>query len=145
MFDGEAEDIFGVTVPDVVSAAALRKPLIWLGPEGSVTLLHRDSTDNFAFHIFGVKRWRLYPSEQHPDLGILSLKGLQQTEGEFAISEIDVENPNLEKFPEFENAITIELELHAPGGGSAFPTSGMTSPGKNVGDFVDAELLGTGP
>ena len=117
MFDGEAEDIFGVTVPEVVPSTALRKPSIWLGPEGSVTPLHRDSADNFAFHIFGCKRWTLFPPEQHCDLGILSLEGLQQTGGEFAISEIDVEDPDLERFPEFKKAQPIQLDLNTCGGG----------------------------
>ena len=129
MFDGEAEGIFGVAVPAVVPATALRKPSIWLGPEGSVTPLHRDSADNFAFHIFGSKRWTLFPPEQHPDLGILSLEGLKQTGGEFAISEIDVEDPNLERFPEFQNAKPIQLDLNTRGGGKYyfFQRDGITT------------------
>ena len=124
MFDGEAEEIFGVTVPEAVPAASLRKPSIWLGPEGSVTPLHRDSADNFAFHIFGSKRWTLFPPEQHPNLGILALDGLQKTGGEFAISEIDVEDPDLERFPEFEKAKPIELELNTRGGEVLFLPAG---------------------
>ena len=50
-------------------------------------------------------------------LGILSLEGLQQTGGEFAISEIDFEDPDLERFPEFENAKPIQVELNTRGGG----------------------------
>ena len=117
VFDGDAENIFGVGVPEVIPPTALRKPSIWLGPKGSVTPLHRDSADNFAFHIFGSKRWTLFPPEQHPHLGILSLEGLQQTGGEFAISEIDFEDPDLERFPEFENAKPSQVELNTRGGG----------------------------
>jgi len=145
MFDGEAEAVFGVSVPEVVPATAFRKPSIWLGPEGSVTPLHRDSADNFAFHIFGAKRWTLFPPEQHAELGILSLEGLQQTGGEFAISEIDAEDPDLERFPEFANTKPIKLELNTRGGGgSTFSSRRLASPRKNVRNLFDAQLLGRG-
>ena len=113
MFDGDAENVFEIAFPDVVPKASLRKPSIWLGPKDSVTPLHRDSADNFAFHIFGAKRWTLYPPEQHQLLGIMSLEGLQQTGGEFAISELDIENPDLDRFPEFANAEPIQVDLNA--------------------------------
>ena len=111
-FDGDTKAVFGVSPPDMVPPRSLRKPSVLLGSPGCVTPLHRDSADNFAIHVFGTKRWTLFPPEQSQYLGILRMERLAKTGGEFAISEINIGNPDLDRFPEFKNARAIQVDIH---------------------------------
>ena len=103
---------FGIRSPDFYPAEAFEPPAFWLGASGSVTPLHKDSTDNFAFQMFGEKRWTLFPvrdipflSMSRPDLG---------DEMDFATSAIDLRKLDADRFPLFDNAKSISLTL-APG------------------------------
>jgi hypothetical protein len=35
-------------------------PKLWMGPKSSSTPLHRDSSDNFAYHLYGKKKWTIF-------------------------------------------------------------------------------------
>ncbi len=54
------------------SAVNFSTPRIWLGPRGTVTPLHVDAADNFAFHSFGLKRWLLFPASDYAKLEMFS-------------------------------------------------------------------------
>ena len=44
------------------------EPRLWLGRAGTVTPLHKDIPDNFAFNCFGTKKWIIYPPRDFPYL-----------------------------------------------------------------------------
>lgn len=106
-----AVNALGLDTPPYYPAADLRKPRIWLGPAGSITPLHKDGSDNFALHLFGAKKWVLFPVRDYPRLYLKqpqprSLPG-------FAISEIDVRRPDHGRFRLYRHARAVEVEVHA--------------------------------
>jgi len=60
----------GEFIPPFHSLDAFQLPSMWLGKKDCVTPLHVDGIDNFAFHLFGAKRWTLIPVQAYPDLGV---------------------------------------------------------------------------
>ena len=77
------------------------RPRIWLGNTVR-TQTHFDLSSNIACHIAGDKIFTLFPPEQLPNLypGPLHL-----TPGGVPISMVDIEAPNLERFPRFSEAM----------------------------------------
>ncbi|XP_022241372.1 lysine-specific demethylase 8-like isoform X2 [Limulus polyphemus] len=70
----------------------------WFGPEGTVSPLHYDPKHNLLAQIVGKKYVRLYSEETTPFLYPYEERLLNNT------SRVDVENPDLEKFPLFAKA-----------------------------------------
>lgn len=63
-------------------------PTVWLGSKGAVTPLHKDSTDNFAFHLSGRKTWMLFSPK---DAALLDLRNVNdRPDSEFCVSIIDL-------------------------------------------------------
>ncbi|KAI9250770.1 hypothetical protein BY458DRAFT_444536 [Sporodiniella umbellata] len=75
---------------------------VWLGPAGTVSPLHHDPFHNLLVQVVGSKYVRLYDPQQHlyPREGIMN-----------NTSQVDVENPNLQEFPEFEKTQYTECVL----------------------------------
>lgn len=99
----------GVGAPTFYPANSFEPPTVWLGAKGSITPLHRDSTDNFTFQLMGRKRWVIFPPQDDPYLYMRHVAA--SAGGDFATSDVDLRRPDLVRFPEFVKAKPIEFIL----------------------------------
>lgn len=83
-----------------------RLTTVWLGPSGATTQAHYDVHDNFYAQIVGRKRFLLFPPNQYRQLYIngFSSQAPQQ-------SQVDLENPDFERFPLFSSATALDVVL----------------------------------
>ena len=91
----------------------------WLGPAGTVTPLHFDSYDNVLTQVCGYKRVRLYAPSQTPLLYPKAAGG-GGVDAQGNVSAVDVEAPDLDRFPDFARAKCTEAML-GPGEGLFIP------------------------
>uniref|UniRef100_A0A673V2A2 Bifunctional peptidase and arginyl-hydroxylase JMJD5 n=2 Tax=Suricata suricatta TaxID=37032 RepID=A0A673V2A2_SURSU len=80
----------------------------WFGPQGTVSPLHQDPQQNFLVQVMGRKYIRLYSPQESEALYPHDTHLLHNT------SQVDVENPDLEKFPKFAEAPFLSCVL-SPG------------------------------
>jgi len=77
---------------------------LWYGPKGTITPLHQDTMNIFMAQVQGHKQIKLVPANE-----------IELIYNNYAVySQVDVANPDYEKFPKFRYANVIDLEL-APG------------------------------
>ena len=95
--------------PAAVQSKVKKAASFWLGPAGIVTPIHFDSAHNLLVQIHGHKKLLLVQPQQSRLLHYPSLDL-----GHVNYSPVDVESPDLERFPRFKDATPVELEL-APG------------------------------
>ncbi len=95
--------------PAAVQSKVKKAATFWLGPAGIVTPIHFDSAHNLLVQIHGHKKLLLVQPQQSRLLYYPSLDL-----GHVNYSPVDVESPDLERFPRFKDATPVELEL-APG------------------------------
>lgn len=80
----------------------------WFGPQGTISPLHHDPQQNFLVQVLGRKYIRLYSPQESEAVYPHETHLLHNT------SQVDVENPNLDKFPKFAEAPFLSCIL-SPG------------------------------
>jgi hypothetical protein len=99
-----------VGYPDYFAPADYRWPFFFMGAKGAVSPIHRDLAHNLAVHVFGEKRWRLFSPDQadllYPTAGVEDGPSAQTCQ-------VDVEAPDLERYPLFTQARPIDMVVKA--------------------------------
>ena len=101
----------GVNPPSFYSLNEYEQPALWLGPQGAITPLHKDSTDNFSCQLWGEKKWTLFPVRDLPYLYMTIPR--PNDFPDFATSAVDVKKPNLSQFPDFKLAHPVTVTVRA--------------------------------
>lgn len=79
---------------------------LWFGPGGNTTRLHYDVPNNFLAHLYGRKRLVMFPPRQSPYLYACRPNA-------YNMSRLDLDQPDLTRFPNFSKAQPIECFLEA--------------------------------
>ncbi|WP_373532627.1 cupin-like domain-containing protein [Vampirovibrio sp.] len=89
---------------EYLKADEANQGFFWYGPQGTVTPLHHDLTNNFMAQVQGHKMVRMIPPSRLPEV----YNHLH------CYSQVDLSNPDYERFPQFAGVRTMDVML-APG------------------------------
>lgn len=92
--------------PEALRNRLTLRPGFWFGPAGTVSAAHFDRQENFNAQITGRKKWTLYAPEDSRHLYYPSLE--MPT---VIFSPVDIEAPDLQRFPAFAEAQPHETIL----------------------------------
>ncbi|KYQ93674.1 transcription factor jumonji [Tieghemostelium lacteum] len=87
--------------PSLLPPGSDLSPHVWFGTSHTVTPLHYDSYHNFLTQLIGYKYVRLYPSNMKPYLYIENQDTQNSITSQSNMSLVDIESPDLTKFPLF--------------------------------------------
>lgn len=91
--------------PDYFPKSSENDIRLWVGAAKQKSTIHNDNYHNFNAQIFGQKAFLLFSPQQHELLYPVKI------DDELWSSQIDPQNPDLEKFPLFREAIGLEAIL----------------------------------
>ncbi|KTD43147.1 cupin-like domain-containing protein [Legionella parisiensis] len=95
------------TLPSCISSKQLKAVNLWIGPEGGVSVLHYDRSNNFLIQLAGLKKVVLYDPLQ-----CFKLYPFNILSDAHHISRIEnIEQPDLIRYPRFKQTNSIEVLL----------------------------------
>jgi hypothetical protein len=103
--------------PYPMFAEHFRTPNCWIGPKGSTTPLHNDSTDNFSIQLLGIKRWILFSVHEIHNLSLQRTRygNYKPASYDFQVSLRDIESLRKE-VPSYEVSVPEGFLLYLPYG-----------------------------
>lgn len=90
---------------------------IWIGAAGVSAACHYDAYDNINVQLYGRKQWNLYSPTNHTELSLYPFLHFHHAQ-----TQVDVEQPDLDLFPNFKDAIRYE-GVTEPGEALYLPSS----------------------
>ena len=98
-----------ISYPAFYPESFFNLPRLWMGKAGTVTPLHKDIPDNFAFNYFGRKKWIIYPPRDYPFLYMTN--PIAKEYPDFGASIVNLKEIDHDSCPEFKNAKGLEFFL----------------------------------
>jgi lysine-specific demethylase 8 len=95
-----------IETPDYIAKALFKETNLWIGTGGNISPLHYDSLENLLCQFHGRKRVLLFEPKQTPLLYPFSA---YSTRGH--MSQVNIDQLDIDKFPKFEKAKCIECIL----------------------------------
>lgn len=102
------ELIQDIEFPEYFDKNLLVDPTIWMGSGGNISPLHYDAMDNLFAQVSGRKRFVLFDPQQTSSLYPFSAHSKIPH-----LSQINIDNPDSEKFPNFQKARYSECIIEA--------------------------------
>ncbi len=97
-----------IRVPPYFDPGRLTGCRLWIGPGGQRVALHYDVSHNLLALVRGEKRLTLFDPDQLPFLYHSPLEGPNSS---FAYSRVDLDRPDLVRFPEYARAEPVNVDL----------------------------------
>ncbi|MES2790107.1 MAG: cupin-like domain-containing protein [Planctomycetota bacterium] len=90
-----------IQIPEYLDGNSPQKGFFWFGPQGTITPMHHDLTNNFMAQVYGRKLVRLVPSFELPHV----------YNDHHVYSRVDAGHVDLQRFPRFSKCRVIDCEI----------------------------------